>query len=205
MDKVAGCKDELAQASRAADDLVAKGFVPNAREVKDNLQGMSRTIDKLSQRGKAREKDVDAMIGKVTAFYDLYGGVMSDIENVLREEKSLGSIAGDTAAIKQQQEQFKQFQRRAIEPVGKEVEKTNRGGQGLIQSAASGTANNHSHLAHRLFKEIVCKGDPIRKLRPNPKSACYKLSFELSTTSVRVDLILCSKISTNCTNSCSKN
>ena len=55
------------------------------------------------------------------------------------------------------------------------------------------------------FFKIVCKGDFFRKGRSNPSSACYKLSFELSTTSVRVDLILCSKISTNCTNSCSKN
>merc|ERR1719300_1503886 len=95
IDKVAGCKDELAQASRAADDLVSKGFIPNAREVKDNIAAMSKQVDKLAQRGKAREKDVDTMIGKVTAFYDLYTGVMSDIQNVLQEEKSLGSIAGD--------------------------------------------------------------------------------------------------------------
>ena len=54
------------------------------------------------------------------------------------------------------------------------------------------------------FFKIVCKGDFFRKGRSNPSSACYKLSFELSTTSVRVDLILCSKISTNCTNSYSK-
>ena len=138
LDKVGGAKDELARASKAADDLVSKGFVPNAREVKDNLTNISRQVDKLEQRGKSREKDIDVMIGKVQAFNDQYGGLMNDIQGVLQEEKSLGAIGGDTATIKQQQEEFKQFQRRVVEAVGKEVEKTNRSGQGLIQSAASG-------------------------------------------------------------------
>ena len=54
------------------------------------------------------------------------------------------------------------------------------------------------------FFKIVCKGDFFRKGGSNSWSAWYQLSFEPSTTSVRVDLFLCSKISTNCTNSCSK-
>ena len=88
--------------------------------------------------GHGREKEVDNMIGKVTAFYDQYNKVMGDIQSVIKEEKSFGAVGGDIQAIKAQQEEFKQFQRRVIEPVGKEVEKTNRGGQGLIQSASSG-------------------------------------------------------------------
>merc|ERR1719394_1512986 len=63
---------------------------------------------------------------------------MNEIQGVLEEEKSFGSIGGDIATIKKQQDDFKQFQRRVVEAVGKEVEKTNRSGQGLIQSAASG-------------------------------------------------------------------
>merc|ERR1719188_370871 len=77
------------------------------------------------------------MIAKVTAFYDQYSGVMSDIQEVIKEERGFGAIGGDTDAIKQQQNEFKQFQRRVVESVGKEVEKCNRNGQGLIQSAAS--------------------------------------------------------------------
>ena len=36
------------------------------------------------------------------------------------------------------------------------------------------------------FLKFLFKGDPIRKLGPNSSSACYKLSFELSTTSLRL-------------------
>ena len=73
------------------------------------------------------------MIGKVSAFYDQYNKVINDIESVISEEKSFGAVGGDSAAIKAQQEQFKQFQKRVVDAVGKEVDKTNKGGQGLIQ------------------------------------------------------------------------
>merc|ERR1719367_1888020 len=135
--KVSDSRKEIANASKAADDLISKGFAPNAREIKDSLASLSKQVDKLDQRGRAREKDVDNMIVKVQSFNDQYQGVMNEIQGVLDEEKSFGSIGGDIATIKKQQDDFKQFQRRVVEAVGKEVEKTNRSGQGLIQSAAS--------------------------------------------------------------------
>merc|ERR1719367_2686496 len=136
--KVNDSRKEIANASKAADDLISKGFAPNSREIKDSLASLSKQVDKLDQRGRAREKDVDNMIVKVQSFNDQYQGVMNEIQGVLEEEKSFGSIGGDIATIKRQQDDFKQFQRRVVEAVGKEVEKTNRSGQGLIQSAASG-------------------------------------------------------------------
>ena len=74
----------------------------------------------------------------MSGFYDHYNGVMTDIQEVIKEEKNFGAIGGDIETIKRQQAEFKNFQKRVVEAVGKEVEKTNRGGQGLIQSAASG-------------------------------------------------------------------
>ena len=106
--------------------------------MKDTVSNLMKQLDKLDTKGHGREKEVDSMIGKVSAFYDQYSKVMNDIESVISEEKSFGAVGGDSAAIKAQQEQFKQFQKRVVDAVGKEVDKTNRGGQGLIQSAASG-------------------------------------------------------------------
>ena len=109
------------------------GFAPNAREMKDTVSNLMKQLDKLDTKGHGREKEVDTMIGKVSAFYDQYSKVLNDIESVISEEKSFGAVGGDSAAIKAQQEQFKQFQKRVVDAVGKEVDKTNRGGQGLIQ------------------------------------------------------------------------
>ena len=118
--------------------LISSGVVPNPKELQDTVSGLQKSVDKLEQRGKSRDKEVDDMTVKVQAFYDHYGGVIDDIQEVIREEKNLGSIAGDTATIKSQQEEFKQFQLKIVNVVSKEVDKSNRSGQGLIQSAASG-------------------------------------------------------------------
>merc|ERR1719210_1810572 len=131
-------RSEAAALVEESKTLIRSGVVPNPKELEDTVSGLVKSVDKLDQRGKGRDKDVDDMIAKVQAFYDHYGGVMDDIQEVIREEKNLGNVAGDTATIKQQQEQFKQFQVKIVAAVSKEVEKSNRSGQGLIQSAASG-------------------------------------------------------------------
>ena len=138
IDKVAQKQDLLADASQAANDLISQGFAANPRELKDSIANAAKQIDKLKNKAHTREKDVDTMIGKMQAFYDQYQGVLSDIQEVIKEEKSFGSVGGDIDTIKAQQEEFKNFQKQVVDAVGKEVEKTNRGGQGLIQSAASG-------------------------------------------------------------------
>merc|ERR1712106_265797 len=129
---------EVATIIEDSKQLINSGVVPNPRELQDTVAGLQKSVDKLQQRGSSRDKDVDDMVAKVQGFYDHYGGVMDDIQEVIREEKNLGAIAGDTETIKSQQEEFKQFQVKVVNAVSKEVEKSNRSGQGLIQSAASG-------------------------------------------------------------------
>merc|ERR1719210_2861769 len=131
-------RSEAAALVEESKTLIRSGVVPNPKELEDTVSGLVKSVDKLDQRGKGRDKDVDDMIAKIQSFYDYYGGVMDDIQEVIREEKNLGAVAGDTETIKQQQEQFKQFQVKIVAAVSKEVEKSNRSGQGLIQSAASG-------------------------------------------------------------------
>jgi dystonin len=136
--KVASKQQEADDAARTANDLISQGFAPNPAELKETVSGLKRALDKLDSKGHGREKEVDTMIGKVAAFYDQYNGVVTDIQEVIKEEKGFGAVGGDIGTIKAQQEAFKAFQKRVVDAVGKEVDKTNRGGQGLIQSAASG-------------------------------------------------------------------
>ena len=133
---------EVAAISSQAKELINSGVVPNPRELQDSVSSLQKTVDKLQSRGSSRDKDIDSMIVKVQAFYDEYANVMNDIQEVIREEKNLGAVAGDTETIKQQQAQFKQFQVKVVAAVGKDVDKSNKSGQGLIQSAASGVNTN---------------------------------------------------------------
>jgi len=138
LQRISSKKSEVYSLLESSKQLISSGIVPNPRELQDTVSGLQKSVEKLEQRGVQRDKDIDVMIKKVQEFYDHYESVMSDIHEVVREEKNLGAVAGDTATIKQQQMQFKQFQTKVVSAVGKEVDKSNRSGQGLIQSAASG-------------------------------------------------------------------
>ena len=82
---------------------------------------------------------------EISAFYNQYiiqGDiieVLNDIKSIIRDEKLFGTI--DMEDIKAQ-EKLKKSQDKKIEAVGKKVDKTNREGQNLIQSASvSGEVN----------------------------------------------------------------
>ena len=105
--KVAQFRQDVDGLAREAEDIIRQGFAPNAREMKDTVSNLAKQLDKLDGKGHTREKEVDNMINKVSAFYDQYNRVMNDIENVIKEEKGFGAVGGDSQAIKAQQEQFK--------------------------------------------------------------------------------------------------
>ncbi|XP_023339664.1 dystonin isoform X21 [Eurytemora carolleeae] len=142
LQRIGGKKKDILALIENSKQLINSGVVPNPRELQDTVSGLQKSIEKLEQRGVSRDKDIDEMIKKVQAFYDHYATVMNDIQEVVREEKNLGAVAGDTETIKSQLVQFKQFQAKVVSAVGKEVDKSNRSGQGLIQSAASGVNTN---------------------------------------------------------------
>ena len=150
LQRIGNKKKDVAALVDNCKQLINSGVVPNPRELQDTVSGLQKSVEKLEQRGVTRGKDIQDMIKKVQAFYDHYESVINDIQEVIREEKNLGAVAGDTETIKSQQNQFKQFQAKVVSAVGKEVDKSNRSGQGLIQSAASGV--NTSGMENDLEK-----------------------------------------------------
>ena len=56
------------------------------------------------------------------------------------EERAFKPIVGDVELVRQQQEEFRSFKQELIIPLGQNVEEANRGGQGLVQSAANGVS-----------------------------------------------------------------
>jgi len=150
IEKIIEKQDLVEETAEAAQRLIEQGIASSPKEMKDMVTNMAKQLEKINSKAHSREKDVDAMVIKVQAFYDLYQGIIKDIQVVIQEEKSFGSVGGDTESIKSQQEEVKKFQRGVVDPLGKEVEKTNKTGQGLIQTAASGV--NTSGLEKDLEK-----------------------------------------------------
>ena len=101
--KCASRRGDVEDLAREAEDLIKSGIAPNPREMKDTVSNLMKQLDKLDTKGHGREKEVDGMIGKVSAFYDQFDKLMNDITSVIAEEKSFGAVGGDSAAIKAQQ------------------------------------------------------------------------------------------------------
>ena len=101
--KCASRRGDVEDLAREAEDLIKSGIAPNPREMKDTVSNLMKQLDKLDSKGHGREKEVDSMIGKVSAFYDQFDKLMNDITSVIAEEKSFGAVGGDSAAIKAQQ------------------------------------------------------------------------------------------------------
>ena len=101
--KCASRRGDVEDLAREADELIKSGIAPNPREMKDTVSNLMKQLDKLDTKGHGREKEVDGMIGKVSAFYDQFDKLMNDITSVIAEEKSFGAVGGDSAAIKAQQ------------------------------------------------------------------------------------------------------
>ena len=125
----------------------------NTSIIEKDLDKMYDLWNSLKGAIAEREQRLDQAIlnsGKVLTFYDQYNVVINDIQTVIKEEKAFGVVGGDIETIKAHQNEFKEFCRRVVEAVGKEVDKTNQDGQKLIQNAAPGV--NTSIMAKDLEK-----------------------------------------------------
>ena len=85
LSRISSKKNEVSRLVDQSKQLINSGVVPNPRELQDTVSGLQRSVDKLEQRGLGRDKDIDDMIKKVTAFYDHYEQVMADIQEVISE------------------------------------------------------------------------------------------------------------------------
>lgn len=148
--KIQSKQKEVSGAMREAEQLHSKGFVPNPKDLNDSITSMAKQLEKLQSRANSREKDVHATIEKLGAFYDHFKSVMSSIQDLIEKERSFGSVGAEIDGIKKLLEEFKVFQKKYVDSAAKEVEKCNRNGQNLIQSAASGV--NTSQLENDLQK-----------------------------------------------------
>ncbi|KYO47131.1 hypothetical protein Y1Q_0014034 [Alligator mississippiensis] len=106
------CKMMLATEAEASPDLLG---------IKKDLEALSKQCNKLLDRAKTREEQVEGTISRVEAFYN---------------------------AINQQLNIFKVFQKEEIDPLQVKQQEVNWLGQGLIQSAAKNASTKN--LEHDL-------------------------------------------------------
>ncbi|NXJ22954.1 DYST protein, partial [Dicrurus megarhynchus] len=133
------CKIMLATEAEASPDLVG---------IKRDLEALNKQCNKLLDRAKAREDQVDGTICRVEEFYGKLKEFSTLLGRAEEREESQGPVGMETEAINQQLNTFKVFQKEEIEPLQVKQQEVNWLGQGLIQSAAKST--NTENLEHDL-------------------------------------------------------
>ncbi|XP_005153245.2 dystonin isoform X1 [Melopsittacus undulatus] len=133
------CKIMLATEAEASPDLVG---------IKRDLEALNKQCNKLLDRAKARENQVEGTIGRVEEFYSKLKEFSSLLRRAEEHEESQGPVGMETEAINQQLNTFKVFQKEEIEPLQVKQQEVNWLGQGLIQSAAKSC--NTENLEHDL-------------------------------------------------------
>ncbi|KAM6086556.1 dystonin isoform 23-T23 [Theristicus caerulescens] len=133
------CKMMLATEAEASPDLVG---------IKRDLEALNKQCNKLLDRAKAREDQVEGTISRVEEFYSKLEEFSSLLGRAEEHEESQGPVGMETEAINQQLNTFKVFQKEEIEPLQVKQQEVNWLGQGLIQSAAKST--NTENLEHDL-------------------------------------------------------
>uniref|UniRef100_T1IVF3 Dystonin n=1 Tax=Strigamia maritima TaxID=126957 RepID=T1IVF3_STRMM len=136
-------KGDLDDLERSARDMIDRGFAPDPKGLKKQLESLRRQLGRIEDRAQSREKDLDGMMTKLSNFYEDYDMVTGEIEGGVNEEKSFKPIGGDIDTVKAQKEEFKLFCKRHMEPLTKQLDDMNKIGQGLIQSAASNVSTQN--------------------------------------------------------------
>ncbi|XP_032299402.1 dystonin isoform X29 [Coturnix japonica] len=133
------CKMMLATEAEASPDLVG---------IKRDLEALNKQCNKLLDRAKAREDQVEGTIKRVEEFYSKLKEFSTLLGRAEEHEESQGPVGMETETINQQLNTFKVFQKEEIEPLQVKQQEVNWLGQGLIQSAAKST--NTESLEHDL-------------------------------------------------------
>ncbi|NXF07495.1 DYST protein, partial [Smithornis capensis] len=124
------CKMMLATEAEASPDLVG---------IRRDLEALNKQCNKLLDRAKAREDQVESTICRIEEFYNKLKEFSSLLGRAEEHEESQGPVGMETETINQQLNIFKVFQKEEIEPLQVKQQEVNWLGQGLIQSAAKST------------------------------------------------------------------
>nr|XP_028578481.1 dystonin isoform X21 [Podarcis muralis] len=128
------CKMMLANEAEASPDLAG---------IKRDLEALNKQCNKLLDRAKARDEQIEGTISRVEEFYSKLKGFSKLLGEVEEHEESQGSVGMEIETINQQLNVFKVFEKEKVEPLQVKQQEVNWLGQGLIQSAAKNASTEN--------------------------------------------------------------
>ncbi|XP_006835798.1 PREDICTED: dystonin isoform X2 [Chrysochloris asiatica] len=120
--------------------LATEEASPDLVGIKRDVEALSKQCNKLLDRAKAREEQVEGTIERLKEFYCKWKEFSTLLQKAEEHEESQGPVGMETETINQQLNVFKVFQKEEIEPLQVKQQDVNWLGQGLIQSAAKNSS-----------------------------------------------------------------
>lgn len=136
--KITKATHDVNGAISAGEHLVDSGFAPDTAQTRQQVEGLRKQLGKLDDRARTREQLLEDTLKKLEDFYVSHANNLDDIQEASDQLKKIKPVGSEVDTIRAQQNDFKKFKAKTVEPLVKQVETCNRVGQGLIQSAASG-------------------------------------------------------------------
>nr|XP_036670025.1 dystonin isoform X34 [Drosophila suzukii] len=139
LDRLVG---RLEDAERAADVLVDAGFAADTTQTREQISTLRKTLGRLDNRLRDHEENLQATIKALREFYDNQSQTLDDIQDVSDEFKRMKPVGSELDQIRRQQEDFRNFRERKVEPLAINVDKVNVAGRDLVRSAGSGVSTS---------------------------------------------------------------
>ncbi|XP_030387736.1 dystonin isoform X21 [Scaptodrosophila lebanonensis] len=132
--------DRLGDAERAADVLVDSGFAADTTQTREQISTLRKTLGRLDTRVRDHEENLHSTLKALREFYDIQSQALDDIQDVSDEFKRMKPVGSELDQIRRQQEDFRNFRERKVEPLAQNVDKVNVAGRDLVRSAGSGVS-----------------------------------------------------------------
>ncbi|XP_070068859.1 microtubule-actin cross-linking factor 1 isoform X27 [Drosophila takahashii] len=139
LDRLVG---RLEDAERAADVLVDAGFAADTTQTREQISTLRKTLGRLDNRVRDHEENLQATLKALREFYDNQSQTLDDIQDVSDEFKRMKPVGSELDQIRRQQEDFRNFRERKVEPLAINVDKVNVAGRDLVRSAGSGVSTS---------------------------------------------------------------
>ncbi|KAK5647774.1 hypothetical protein RI129_002666 [Pyrocoelia pectoralis] len=130
--------DDVNDAVYAGERLVDSGFAPDTVQTRQQVDTLRKQLNKLDERARNREQNLEDTLKKLEDFYLNHSSVLDNISDTTEHLRKMKPVASEVDSIRAQQQDFKKFRAKSVEPLSKIVDDCNRTGQSLIQSASSG-------------------------------------------------------------------
>uniref|UniRef100_A0A182NPJ5 Uncharacterized protein n=1 Tax=Anopheles dirus TaxID=7168 RepID=A0A182NPJ5_9DIPT len=145
LDEVAGILGKIdrvgahvSEVERAGEQLVDCGFAPDTAQTRDQIGTLRKQLGRLENRTRDHDDALQRALKALEKFYDLHQHTQEDLGDVGDQLKKMKPVSSELEQIRHQQDDFRRFRQRVVEPLTGKIDELNRLGQDLIRSAQGG-------------------------------------------------------------------